>query len=144
MTRLPNKRKLQMQDAPPKTVDEELIQKIEAVYRLNKELNKITAAHKKERAALYQMMKDRKVDRKVLEAVEIAGSKVSIEAIVSKPKSEVANVEKLQGLVTKKVFMQIISATKTNIEKFAGKAVFEQVKEEHEGEENVSVKELKI
>lgn len=116
------------------------------VYRLNLEQNKAKKAYEVKRGELLGKMKAAKLKRKTAENVIIyegGNDTVNLEAIVDSPKSFKASVDKLSKLVDPQTFLTIVSATKDAIVTFAGAAVFEQCKEEHTGEENVSVKLIK-
>lgn len=110
-------------------------------YVENKKANEHAKAAKKARAALLAKMKDAKLTKKVFSFAKRENEAAfSLEAVVETPKSDKANVQKLFKILgDQELFLKIVSASKGAIVEFCGEAVFTQVKEEVEGEENVSV-----
>jgi ATP-dependent protease HslVU (ClpYQ) ATPase subunit len=125
------------------TANEKLEQLIVSVYQANLAKNKAENDYKKKRAELLGVMKDRKLQDKLVEFTDASGKVMTLQSLVETGTSEKADVQKLYGIVGLETFMKIVSATKTAIVDLAGAAVFEQVKQTVVGEENVSVKPYK-
>lgn len=123
--------------------NEKLEQLIVSVYQANLAKNKAENDYKKKRAELLGLMKDRKLQDKLVEFTDTSGKAMTLRSLVETATAEKADVQKLYGIVGLETFMRIVSATKTAIVDLAGAAVFEQVKQTVVGEENVSVKPYK-
>lgn len=137
-----SKRKIDL-DGAAASVEKQMRDLAIKAHKANLAKNAADKEETKARAELLALMKSVKSGPKVFSDVEIDGRKVNLEAIIKRSEREGADTFALMGLVEKEVFMQCVSATKTDVIKYAGQAVFEQCKVVKEGEENVTVKPLK-
>lgn len=141
------KRKLEIESTPKSIADQLRTLAIEA-FVANLQQNEAKRRYEKLRGELLGQMKAMKLKSKIFNDVELKDAegnvkKVNIEAVVSAPEREKADVQALSKLVDTDTFMSIVSATKTDVVNIAGNAVFEQIKVVSEGEENVTIKPLK-
>jgi hypothetical protein len=87
------------------------------------------------------MMKDLDLDE-VVSDINVGGKKVPVRALIETPERTKIDVDKLSKLVPKTEFMQIVSATKKDVETIAGRTILAQVSTLEPGTENVSIKEF--
>lgn len=108
-------------------------------HRLNTKANECKRKADKARKDLYKEMKEHGLQTFDL-ITSIEGRDVSLEVKIGSSVSTVIDVAALRKIVSEEKFLQIISATKTNVEKYGGKDVSSRVSKTVTGTENVSVK----
>jgi len=111
-------------------------------FTYNKTANAAKSSYEKLRKELFAGMKKIGItsfDHKIFEE----GKEINLTAEISTPEGQVIDVEKLQSLVTKKQFIQIVTATQKSVTDVVGTAILNQVLVSSAGTENVSVKATK-
>lgn len=129
---------------PAEDLSGKLRRMIVSVFMAKKSANTAKSDYDKQRKELLGFMKNNKISKEVVEGAEINGMQVSLQAELETPVSEKADIEKLYKLIGHEAFMKIAKVGKGDVEAVAGKAVWEQVKSVSEGEENVTVDNLKV
>ena len=131
---------MELGKSPTEERSDNLAQLMLDYYRASLEANAASRKAEKARKSLYKQMKDARIERKVIEAALAEGEPpVKLEAVVAAPKRDKVLVDRLIKLVDNDTFLQIVSATKTAVDKFAGTAVTARCCEEVQGEEIVTV-----
>tara|TARA_R110002153_G_scaffold26421_5_gene82929 strand:+ start:11299 stop:11745 length:447 start_codon:yes stop_codon:yes gene_type:complete len=132
-------------ETPAVSADSEVTIKKHAVefYKHNQLSNDHATKAKKARTELFATMKLAEVDLQLFSAT-IDGRKLNLTAEIAAGRTTtVIDTAKLKGLVSAKVFAEIVSATVTNVTKFAGSSIVDQCSSKKVGGENVSVKPTK-
>lgn len=136
-------RKVEVEDAAV-TLQKKMRQLAIDAYVANQAQNHAKKAYDKARGEVLGMMKSLNLKSKIFEDCQMPdGRTITLEAEVARPEQDKADVMALYNLVEKDLFLQMVSASKKNVEALAGTAVFNQVKVTSEGEENVTIKPMK-
>ena len=97
----------------------------EDTFEANARKNKASRDESNSKKKLHKAMLQSNVRRFEFDG-EFEGSVTPAEAIITEDTVEVLDVEKLRALVDEETFMQVISATKTAVEKFCGEDIVMQ------------------
>lgn len=133
-------RKVETAPTVEKTPQEQMREMAITVFKMNKTMNAAKNIHDKTRKALFGLMQQHKQEE--ISAVEQQpdGVVLSVVATIETPTKIEVDLKELQKLVSGELFLKIVTASKTGIEREAGVGISRQVCKDVPGEPNVVVK----
>ena len=132
-------RDLELDSTPKSKVTSEMRKEAKAAHMANVVKNSHSREETRARKELYRQMKDAGVSDFEMEA-QINGKRIKLKAEIASSMRYVVDIEKLRKLIPEDVFMQCISATQTDVIRYAGQNISDQCVTTQSGSENVSVK----
>lgn len=130
----------QVPEAPRPT--EAMLTLASEVFTYGIEMNLAKRNHDTARAKLLGLMTEAGIES-FQHTPATASGRIVLDVEITEPEREVVDVARLEKNTTPEVFRQCISATKSAVDKFAGKAVTSACVVVTKGEKNVSVRKAK-